>query len=183
MSQAINYKIFMAIEITPRREIKAPLWAIILLAFSLILSIVLLGSWIYFRQASNKLNAEVANANISEGLHKKIDEETTKLNLYKEKISDFEALILKHKDTEKIFGFFEKTIHPNVWFSDFKFDALANTVNVSGRAESFVALEHQLGIFKEEQAVKSLNISDVLIDEKGGVSFSLSFVFENQVFK
>jgi|AntAceMinimDraft_4_1070372.scaffolds.fasta_scaffold21331_2 hypothetical protein len=173
----------MAIEITPRREIKAPLWAIILLAFALILFIVLLGSYIYFIQTSKKLNEELASSNVSEVLSNSIKEETTKLSLYKEKINDFEILMSGHKDTEKVFEFFQETIHPNVWFSDFEFSSQGNIVGVSGRAESFVALEHQLGIFKEKEVVKSINISGVAIDEEGGVSFSLSFAFDDQVFK
>ncbi|MEA3344598.1 MAG: hypothetical protein U9Q16_02880 [Patescibacteria group bacterium] len=173
----------MAIEITPRREIKAPLWAIILLAFSLILFIALLASYFYFLQASVKLEKEIENSNVPEASSKSIEEETIKLSLYKEKINDFKVLISQHKDAEKVFGFFQETIHPDVWFNDFNFDSRGNTVGVSGRAESFVALEHQLIIFKEDEIVKSVNISDVSIDEKGGVSFSLSFAFDNQIFK
>jgi hypothetical protein len=173
----------MAIEITPRKEIKAPLWAIIILACALILSIILLGSWVYLKIASKQLDEELKSCVVSEKLEKAINAETAKLNLYKKEINDFEVLIGRHKNTEKVFEFFERTIHPNVWFSDFAFDSSQDTVEVSGQAESFVALEHQLNVFKEEEIVKTLNLSDVLIDEKGGVSFSLSFAFGNQIFK
>lgn len=173
----------MAIEITPKPKIKAPLWAINLLILCLILLAALLVSYIYFKKASEKLTEDLKVTTAENILAQEIKERSQELSLYQKKIDDFGILISEHKKTVNIFEFLERTTHPNVWFSDFGFDSPKNMVEVSGQAESFVVLGQQLLIFKKEEVIKAINLSDVSIGEEGGVNFSLSLTFNNQIFK
>jgi len=173
----------MAIEITPKPKIKAPLWAIILLGLCLILLAALFISYIYFKKGSEKLAENLKVTTAENILAQEIKEKSQELSLYQKKIDVFGILISEHKKTVNIFDFLERTTHPNVWFSGFSFDSSKNMVKVSGQAESFVVLGQQLKIFKKEEIIKAINLSDVSIGEKGGINFSLDLTFDNQVFK
>ncbi len=173
----------MAIEITPKLKIKAPLWAMILLGLCLILLAALLASYIYFKKESEKLIEDLKITPAENILIQEIKGKSQELSLYQKKIDDFGTLISERKKAVKIFEFFERTTHPDVWFSNFNFDSQKNMVRVSGQAKSFVVLEQQLKIFKKEEVIKDVNLSEVSIGEEGGVNFSLAFAFDNQVFE
>lgn len=173
----------MAIEITSESKIKAPLWAIILLGFCLILLAALFAGFVYFKKESDRISEDLKVTPAEEKLVQDIKEKTEELLLYQNKIDDFAVLISEHKKTVNIFEFFERITHPNVWFSDFSFDSLGNAVKIFGQAESFVVLGQQMLILKKEEVIRNINLSDISIDEEGGINFSLRLIFENQVYK
>lgn len=173
----------MAIEIAPKPKIRVPLWATVLLWLCLISLVALLASYIYFKKESEKLSENLKVTTAENILAQDIQKETLGLSLYRKKIDDFKTLISEHKKTVNIFEFLERTAHPKIWFYDFNLDSPKNMVKVSGQAESFVVLGQQLLIFKKEENIKTINLSDISIDEERGINFSLELFFENQIFK
>ncbi len=173
----------MAIEITPRPKIKASLWAIILWSFCLVLLIVFIASYVYFEKESEKMVEDLKITASEKALAQEIEKKSQELLLYQKKINDFGTLVSEHRKTENIFEFLERTTLPNVWFSDFNFDSSKNTVELSGQAESFVALGQQLRVLKKEKFLKNINLSKVSIGKEGEIDFSLHLTFGNQLYK
>lgn len=167
----------MAIEITPRTKVKVPAWAIVVAAVLLILFIILTAAYIYIIFSSKKVSKEFEEKNIKvvslEEATTKKEEELQPIN---EEINDFSELLVTHKKTLDTFTFLERICLPSVWFFSFDFNPSTGEVNVSGQVDSFVTLEQQINILKQQSALISLNITEILINEEGNINFSFSLV-------
>jgi len=156
----------MAIEIIPRGEIKLPFWLIVLGVFAIILLIGFLGSYLYLEISIKKMSQEIQEKElILTPLIEAIEKKEEELNPIEKKIDDFGELLQKHKIPLNIFNFLEKICLP------------------SGHTNTFVTLEQQILVLKQDPFVKSLNISGVSINEKGEIDFTFLLVFASQIFK
>ena len=174
----------MAIEIIPRGEIKLPFWLIALGVFAIILLIGFLGSYLYLEISIRKMSQEIQEKEpILIPLIETIEKKEEELNPIEKKIDDFGELLQKHKIPLNIFNFLEKICLPTVWFSDFDFTSEDRRVIVSGHTDTFVTLEQQILVLKQDPLVKSLNISGVSINEEGKVDFTFLLAFATQIFK
>lgn len=168
----------MAIEISPRIKIKAPVWTIIVGVILLILLISLFVVYFYLASSLKKMSKELEEKNIVVvSLEEGIATKEENLKLIDEKIDDFNELLAEHKKTLDIFTFLGRTCLPSIWFSDFDLDSNTGKVNISGQADSFATLEQQISILKQEPILISSNIAEISIDEEGIINFSLSLIF------
>jgi len=106
-----------------------------------------------------------------------------KLQLTKKKIDDFSLLINQHQKVSHFFPFFENLIHPQVWFSNFKFDGKRREVIVSGEAESFKVLGQQRLIFKGSPLIKKSTLSKISIGEEGKIHFTFNLSLDPIIFR
>jgi len=173
----------MAIEIAPRGKIKLPFWLIVLGVFAIILLIGFLGSYFYLEISIKKMSQEIQEKGTTlTPLIEAIEKKEEELNPIEKKIDDFGELLQKHKIPLNIFNFLEKICLPAVWFSDFNFTSEEREVIVSGHTDTFVILEQQILVLKQDPLVKSLNISGVSISEEGKVDFTFLLTFAPQIF-
>ncbi|GAI55538.1 unnamed protein product, partial [marine sediment metagenome] len=157
----------MAIEISPKTRIKAPIWTIIVGAVLLILLIGFTVAYFYFVFYINKISQELEEKNITTvPLEKAITEKEAELEPISQKIDDFDRLFVQHKKTINTFTFLERICLPTVWFSSFGFDSDTGKINVSGQADSFAILEQQILVLEQELMVKNLDVSEVSMDEE-----------------
>lgn len=174
----------MAIEITnlPQKT-KEVSWLRILSSVCIILLIILFLGYLALFFLEKGLEQRLEEA--EKALIKTADELTIEKEAlgYKEKIENFSVLLSSHQLPSKIFAFFEKFSHPQVWFFRFKFESAKGLVTVSGRAENLQALGQQLTLFKEQPVLKNINLTEVLIGKQGGIEFSLQLAFDPQIFK
>lgn len=169
----------MAIEIFPKTRIKKPQWAVVLLAFSLVLLLVLASTYFYFVRASGKTEEEIEKKKQVLAGQEELEEE---LLLTERKINSFRELLSQHRDIVNVFEFLEAVCHPKVQFENFDLDVSQRSVAVSGRAQSFISLGQQLLILKGEDVLKDVILSDISLSEEGGVSFNLALVFNYEIF-
>ncbi len=168
----------MAIEITPRIKIKVPAWTIVIAIVLLILLISLTAVYFYITFSSKKISKELEERNIVVvPLEEAITEKEEELQPISQKIDDFNESLARHKKTLDIFTFLEGTCLPFVWFFDFDFDSDTRKVNISGQVDSFATLDQQINILKQESALISSNITEILINEEGNINFTLSLIF------
>ena len=168
----------MAIEISPRIKIKVPVWIIIMAAVLLILLISLTAVYFYLGFSLKKMSEELEERNIAViPLEKGITEKEEELKPINQKIDDFNELLARHKKTLDIFTFLERVSLPTVWFFDFDLDSNIGKVSIFGQVDSFATLEQQINILKQESALISSNITEILIDEEGIINFTLSLIF------
>ena len=173
----------MAIEITPKAEVKKVLWPAVFLIATIIISLILLTTYFYFDYASKRMTEEIGektNAIKRTSAEKLLEDKV--LN-WESKINLFASLLAKHKEPLNIFEFLEDFCHPDVWFAEFNLTSDNNLVVVSGNAKSFIALGQQILIFKESESFKKVNLSEISIGKEGGVDFALQLTFEPRIFK
>ena len=171
------------VEIIPKpTKEKIPLWQIILFYLSISLIVVMIISYFvidYFqKQAENNLQS--LEKAIAERTNKDLEEEVVG---YKRKIEDFSYLLSQHRKTSKFFSFFEKLIHPRVWFSGFSLSLKDFRVTVSGTAESFRILGQQLIIFQKNPLIKKTELSGISIGPEGKIHFTFNLFLNPIVFK
>jgi len=173
----------MAIEIGLKRRVKIPAWSIILGILSLILILILIGSYFYLDSAVKRMTLEIQKREqfLKVGSSEKALQNN--LKLIESRIESFADLLSRHYNVGNIFVFLESVCLPKVQFSDFKFDFSKERVVLSGETDNFMMLEQQLHILRQEPLIKKVNLSDVSTNEKGRVDFTFSLVFDPKIFK
>ncbi len=174
----------MTIELdNKRRKIKLPKWLSIILFFSLA-GILFLGSSYFY--LNKELTAMKKDVEIKEKMLNPTTEEKemeNEIKLISEKIKLFQSLILKHRDSSKIFKIVENDCLSNVQFTNFNFNADDLTINLSGRTDDFISLQRQVDAFKEDQLVSKVILSGMsMSDDESGVTFSISLSINKKVF-
>jgi len=173
----------MAIEITPKREIKKFFWPIALLSFCIILLLAFGISYLYLDKSLKEFSQEIQNKEkdlVKSPSERLLEDE---LLLYESKINTFKELFSKHKKPLNVFDFLEQVCHPGVWFSDFDFSSSSEKITVSGEAENFITLGQQLLILKQAQGLKKVNLSEISMGEEGKVTFAFQLTLDSQIFK
>ena len=175
----------MAIEIIPKTIGKIPGERKKLFYFSIFLFITLLIS--YFILTSLEKKSENTLSNLEEALVKGKTPEMSSLEEEilndQKKIKDLSPLLEKHLFPSKIFEFFERNVHPQVFFSEINLNTLNSTASLSGECDSFLTLGQQLAIFEKEPLIEKVNINEVSITKTGEIEFSLDFSFNPKIFK
>jgi len=175
----------MAIEIIPKTIGKIPGERKKLFYFSIFLFLgFLLG---YFILTSLEKKSENTLSNLEEALVKGKTPEMSSLEEEilndQKKIKDLSPLLEKHLFPSKIFEFFERNVHPQVFFSEINLNSLNSTVSLSGECDSFLTLGQQLAIFEKELLVEKLDLTQVSITKEGKIEFFLNFSFNPKIFK
>ena len=170
--------------VIPQSGIKKAKQRNLLFYFSLILLIISILSYfaldVFIKNSSETLRdleREIAEKETSE-----VKAMEKKVFTYQEKIEDFLFLLNSQKSALRVFAFFESSCYPKVWFSNFNFNIEQKTVNFSGQAESFTALDKQHFILKQKRDIKSFDLSNISIGEKGGANFGLNIIFNENIF-
>ena len=171
----------MAIEITPAKGKKMPLWVAVSAAIIAVTLLAFLGTYLFFYFSGKKIASNVEEINNSIiPLEEAIKQKENALALHQQRISDFKALLLKHKKVENVFAFLEKNTIPAVWFSDFEMSE--EGISLQGKSPSFLTIEQQIGIFSEQEEVKKVNLSDISINEDGQIEFSMEISFSPAIY-
>jgi len=109
-------------------------------------------------------------------------EDEKKVATYQKKIEQYKGLFAEHTAIVALFDFVEKNTLPSVWFSNFDFSGSANTMTLSGEAETMEVLSRQVQVFEQAQYISATNILNSEFDPSGKVRFILGFSFKDNVF-
>ena len=172
----------MAIEVVSKVKIKAPRWASILFIVGFVALIFLLASYVYFGQASQTLSAGIQEK--EDLLRLTLAEQTLeeKMRIQERKINQFDNLLADHRKTINLFEFLEQRSHPLIWISEFGFNTSRNMINISGEAQSFVALGQQILVLKGDSLIKTVQVADISLAATGKITFALQLVFDPEIF-
>jgi len=171
----------MTIEITEKKNVKAPVWSIILLVLAAILIIAAVLHYLYLSGQIKNLSGKLATSPSERALEEDVVAKEKEINTINSKIGIFNRIILSHQDAGRVFNFFEKMCLKNVWFSSFSLNQEAATI--SGNADNFVTLEQQIILFKKQPVIKAVTLSGARMNKEGGVDFSFIINFNPQVFR
>jgi len=102
---------------------------------------------------------------------------------YQEKINDFGILLGSHKLPLNFLNFLEENTHPKVWFSSFNFDLEKNLLQISGYTDTFEILGQQALIFKNQNFIRNIDLSNVSLEKEGKVKFNFQLTIDPKIFK
>ncbi len=171
--------------IIPRRVQKVPTWQKALFYFLIFLLVIL--AIIYF--ALNHLQGEAQV--YFDGMEKELSEMETPATLaletevfsYKKRIDDFTPFLGEHVFGSRIFEFLESKTHPKVSFLKMSLDLQSSVVSRSGMTDNFLSLGQQLSIFKKQEMVESLGLSNISLSKRGGIEFDVNISFNKKLFE
>lgn len=172
------------VEIIPKPIKKPPLWLNILLYFSILSIIGVIGAYLllgYFIEDNQQILKEKKGTlnQLRTDERRELEKEVFK---YQRKIEDFTFLMNQRKNNSNFFSFFEEIIHPQVWISEMDLDVLSAQVRISGETEK-TALGQQLLIFRENKQILDIKLSNLRAKEEETVSFNISFSLDPAIFK
>ncbi|MCD6402328.1 hypothetical protein J7L36_00515 [bacterium] len=173
------------IEIIPKPTKKPPIWQQILLYGSILLLISSFLSFFLLTRFVAKTQKQIQEIETTLSQERTEEEKALEKEAfdYQNKISDFTFLIERHQYPSKFFDFFQGLCHPKVWFSHFSLNTREHTVEVTGESENFVALSQQLDLFKENQKVRDVSLSNISLGREGKIIFSIYLSFDPEIIK
>lgn len=162
--------------IIPKPKKKIPEWQKIVPYVSLsVLIAVILGfallSYFEGKSAASLQDLEYKIGQVGTGEEKAMEKEVLAAG---RKIDDFSGLLDEHQKLSGLFELLEETCHPQVWFSKFSFNSEGQELQISGTASNFQTLEQQLVIFQSQELIKSITLSNLAINKKGDIDFSIN---------
>ena len=178
----------MAIAVTP--ETKKSLWANLLFYFSLFLLLAPVLSYLMLEYHFIKRDSEALN-----DLQEKIVKEgtsgekalTDRVLKTQTEINDFKILLASHKHFSQFFENIKAIVHPRVWFATVMIDVDEQEASFRGVTESFQELGQQILVFKqfleEKNIIKKFEVSNILMDKDGKITFDLVISFYSDIFQ
>ncbi len=173
------------VELIPKHARKETPWQkIFLYSVAGFLALVLLASGALF-YLENKSQAELQQlegeiAQVGTPAEKQLEREVFGTE---KQISDFAKIFKAHQKPSRLFPLLEENCHPQVWFSLFELNMENRQVQLAGHTLNFRTLGEQLAIFRQQEMIKEINLTDLSIGEEGQTDFSLSLVISPEIFK
>ena len=176
----------MAIELSSsEKENTSPIISIVL-ALSVLIFLVSVSIFAFFyfviskEQETNiaKIKNDIVNQKGSEDKYNEND-----LAVIGKEINDYKLLMQARTKNSVFFTAFQTWIHPLVYFTNFNLDSGSGSVTLSGVARDFPALIQQMAILKNQTQIEKYDVSNIVMSQTGGVSFSLSLVAKPEVLK
>ncbi|MBM4177285.1 hypothetical protein FJ208_00565 [Candidatus Gribaldobacteria bacterium] len=167
-------------KIIPTEKAAEPKWQRILF-FCSFLPLIFIGAvYFYVFNKINSLNKEkefLQGQIITISVDPKNQAEEKKFLSLKTQINDFGSVFQKHQTVSGIFSLIQDFCHKNIQFTSLTMSLQEGLLELSGRADNFVALSEQLIILREWPDVENPQISDIKLEKDGKVNFRLSFNF------
>lgn len=145
--------------------------AMLIFVFSLLGAAAVLGYKFYLSYSIKTLAAEVEAGKAA------IEEETVQeIMRLNNRMLSAETLIDKHLIITPFLDFLEKSTLRTVRFREFSYIAenSALRLNMKGEARSYSSLAQQAELFKKSKDIKNPTFSDISLDDKGNVTFTVS---------
>lgn len=173
------------VEIIPKPIKKIPRWKNFLPYFALALLIVAVLSYYFLVQLEGRslltlqdLEERIASIETSE-------KQTLKSEIlaYQNKIDNFSLLLAEHQKSSNFFKIIEDSAHPKVWFKELQLNLEKSQVVVTGFAKDFRVLGQQSFIFKNQESIQEVNLSDLSLGEGGEVEFTFRLFLNPRIFQ
>jgi len=172
----------MAIEINPRLKyyqlIKSPLSIII--AVVIVLAVIMLSLYLYFsfsisgmKEVIDQKEAQAAD------LTKNINEREEVLIPIRDKINNFNSLVLAHSTPFGFFTAIEENTLAKVSYTGLEFNREQRRFFLAARADDLSALENQLSYFKADPLFESARVHEVSFTDDGAVRFNLELILNS----
>lgn len=173
------------VEIIPKSPQTSPLLVRALLGVSVAVFVAAFGGFLLLVFLGSRTENRIAELQALLGAEK--TEAQTQLEqevfLAKTRLEDFAGLAGLYKDVSPVFSFLESTVHPQVTFLAMNIDSVSQTVQLRGRAESFLVLDEQFAALQAREELSALSLTNLQLSEQGGVDFRMEIQFPPAFFQ
>jgi Tfp pilus assembly protein PilN len=179
----------MAIEIGPKPKTRKISFPDVIFYVVLVLFLVLVAA--YFALGFYQKKMETQLTEIKKSLEKTAEEKALEEEIFgsaekiglQQEIQDFRDLVANHEMPLNVFNFLQESTHPRVWFQKFSLNVQQASLSLSGFAEDLEALSQQIVIFRNQEIIKSTNLSGMSVTKEGDVSFNFQLTLDPKIFK
>ena len=174
----------MVQELIPKEKIKTSSIVNTLFLLSLILLIILGGSYVFLRFKNSSVQADIRDAEDQIIRIKKERDNSTERYVFnaQKKIKDFSEILKKHKITSNFFAFIDKASYEKVKFLELNLNTETKNVSLKGETENFDTLGKQIFNLKKSDFVKGLDLSNISLNKEGKVNFTINFSLDSKIF-
>jgi len=171
--------------IIPKPKPKTPFSVNFLFYFAVLLVVISIGSFFFLESgiSSQKQRKEELGRQIIELEGEEEKELEEEILGWQEKIKVFKEIFENHKISSNFFSLLESSCQQNVQLTRLNLATEDSRVSLEGKTESFQSLGEQFLIFRENEKVRDLILSNISLDREGKVNFSLTFSLLSEVFK
>jgi len=171
--------------IIPKPKPKTPFSVNFLFYFAILLVIISIGSFFFLesqisslKERKEELGRQIIGLEGEE--EKKLEEE---ILFFEEKIKVFKEIFENHKISSNFLPLLESSCHPKVQLTKLNLATENGQVSLEGKTESFQSLGEQFLIFRENEKLGNLILSNISLDREGKINFSLTFSLLSEVLK
>jgi hypothetical protein len=101
----------------------------------------------------------------------------------KKRVDDIVKTLDVRTNSLRAFEFFENKTLPEIYFDSLSLLPKQKSAELEGNSPDFLKIEQQMLVLKQQEHVRSAAVSNILLGEEGGTSFSLSLEFTDELFK
>lgn len=169
------------VDIIPKQRQEYPLFSQILFFGSIVLVLATVGGFFLFLSLEGKTKRELEGVQelLAQGeTPEEVNLEST-IFRYQDKFNDFAKLAGSRNDVRPVLEFLEKYTHPKVVFTTFNLEPRIQTLKLVGATLNFRTLQEQMIVFQNRAELSGLNLSNIVLGEKGEVVFQLEMRFAN----
>lgn len=169
------------VNIIPKQKQAYPFFSQILFFGSIVFLLAVLGGFLLLSQLQKSAKGELEGVQqvLAQG---KTPEEVLlerEIFRYRDKFDDFSLLAAQRNDARPVFEFLEVNTHPQVVFTTLDLEPTARTLKLVGETQDFKTLGEQMVIFQNREELAGLNLSNIVLGERGQVVFQLEMKFPN----
>ncbi len=180
----MNTNKFESLNIIPKQKLPTPFWVNPLIWFFSFVLFGLVGLFIfyYFEVSSLQSKAKEKESDyfaLSTPENKALEDRVRGISQQLEK---FSQIFSNHKISYIFFDFLRTNCHPNVRFSSLDLSPASGLVSLSGETSDYKSLQEQVLVLKNIKEISSLDVSDIILDKEGKITFKISFIIDPKFF-
>lgn len=169
------------VEIIPKQKLEYPAWTQALFFAGILFLLAVIGGFFLMLKLQGRAQKELESIQGVLAQEKTPEESRLEQSVfrYKDKFNDFAQLVTERNDVRPVFDFLEAYTHPQVVFTTFTVEPKLGTIKLVGATKDFRTLQEQMVIFQNREELAGLNLSNIVLGERGGVIFQLEMKFSN----
>lgn len=171
------------VEIIPKQKLGYPLWTQALFFAGMLFLLAVTGGFFLMLQLQGKAQKELERIQGVLAQGKTPEEARLEQSVfrYKDKFNDFAKLVAERDDVRPVFAFLEAYTHPQVVFTTLTLEPKLATLKLVGATQDFRTLQEQMVMFQNRAELTGLNLSNIVLGERGQVVFQLEMGFASSL--
>ncbi len=176
---------FDILNIIPKPKLSLPFWVnpLIWISGAILLAMIGLFGFYYFQASSweSKAKAKESDYFVLGTPENKAAEE--KVGKIAQQLEKFSQAFASHKLSYVFFDFLKANCHPNVSFSSLNLAPSSGKVSLAGQTNTYKSLSEPIVVLKNIKEPSALEVSDIILDKEGKITFRLNFTIDPNFFK